>query len=215
MPSTNSAWSELRRSAALKEGLEHRQGPFGLGIEQASDREEFQLFVGLLLRLRRLPDELPDFHLERLGVAGPPTIRRFLEQPVERGQRLASLAEAVLGVGLPVRCAVGLLATRLDHAVERVHGRLPFAGIERRHAAIVVHPLRGLAGRGHLPVHRVLPGLQQRFLRFGNLLADLVRPAQRGERHHLARLRFRLSRDLRDRCASIWPETPARTCMRA
>ena len=68
-------------------------------------------------------------------------LRVLLLELADRRQRLGTLAELVLRVGLPVERGVGLVALQLDDAVEAADGAIPSAGVERALALVVIGAL--------------------------------------------------------------------------
>ena len=63
--STNSARSRsLGERLAREELLEQGEGPRGVGVEQAVERDQLEVVVGRVLRLRALAGGLADLHLQ-------------------------------------------------------------------------------------------------------------------------------------------------------
>ena len=110
--------------------LQHRQRLLGIAVEQAIDRDQFQLLIGCFLRTHTLSAGLTDFHFQGRRLFQPAALWMPAAQGCQGCQRLRPLPLFVLGVGFPVQRAIGAASFQLDDIVKQLLCPIPAALVQ-------------------------------------------------------------------------------------
>ena len=121
---------ELGRLGALQKLLQHWQGLLGVAVEQAIDRDQFQLLIACFLRTHALSAGLAYFNFQDRRIFQPTALWMSAAQGCQGCQRLRPLPLFVLGVGFPVQRAIGAASFQLDDIVKQLLCSIPAALVQ-------------------------------------------------------------------------------------